>query len=264
MKPMPKSTLQGKTRVQSVQRACQILRAFNCATAEWGVSDLHRHLHLPKSVVFRLLQTLEDQSFVEQDSVSHKYRLGRGSYEMAALYARSNDLIRVSEPFLKQLVAQTRFTAQLGVLDGRDTVSLLVVQSPMSVRVVIDIGDRKPAHASATGKVLLAGLSDETVRALLSDGKLIALTADTLTDIKTLLSHLDKVRDQGYALNRGESTEGIMAVAAPIHDHQGRTVAAVSLGWPAQFASENQVPDLIKCVVRTAKEISQRLGGHES
>jgi IclR family KDG regulon transcriptional repressor len=259
-KSVPRVSLRNRNRVQSVQRAIAILRAFDLDTPKWAVTALSAHLNLPKTIVTRLLATLEDTGFVEQDAADRTYYLGRSIYELAGRYANRNELIRIGNTFLVQLVAQTNFTAQLSVLDGKETFCLAASESPMVVRAVFYPGLRRPSHATASGKVLLSGLSDDGVRALLGSDKLPRITSNTIIDIEELLKHLVVVRRQGYATNYGESIDGLIAIAAPVRNYQGQIVAAVSLGFPKQFVTEDQITVLTQHVVKTAQQISQRLG----
>lgn len=249
-----------RNRLQSVERAISVMRAFSPATPKWSVTLLSAHLHLPKTIVARLLATLEDAGFVEQDYADHAFYLGRSVYELAGTYANRSELVRISNIFLKQLVGRTGFTAQLSVLDGKETVCLAACESPMLVRAVFYPGLRRPAHATAIGKVLLSSLTDEAVRTLLGNDRLSAFTPNTITDINELLKHLAIVRHQGYATNTGESVSGLRAIAALVRNYQGQVVAAISLGFPEQFVVDDQVPMLLQHVMETARQISERLG----
>jgi DNA-binding IclR family transcriptional regulator len=203
---------------------------------------------------------LEDAGFVEQDPADRSYSLGRSVYELAGRYARRNELIRISNTFLAQLVAQTNFTAQISVRDGKSIVCLVACESPMVVRAVFYPGLRRPVHATASGKVLLSGLSDDSIRALFKSDQLPRITSNTIVNIEELMRHLAKVRQMGYATNYSESIDGLTAVAAPIRNYQGEIVAAVSLGFPNQFVTENQIATLTQHVQRSAEQISQQLG----
>jgi IclR family transcriptional regulator, KDG regulon repressor len=254
------SVIQDKNRVQSVERAIRILHAFTRDTPSWGVTRLSAHLRLPKTIVLRLLETLEDGGFIEQDSRDLSYYLGRSIYELAGIYANQNEIIRVSAKYLQQLGAQTNFSTQIGILDGKETVCLACAESPMLVRAVFHPGLRRPAHATATGKVLLSGLSNERVRALFADRAMPAMTSKTIINVRRLIRDLEMVRHQGYAINQGESIVGLTAIAAPICNYQGQVIAGVSLGWPSQFVPSDQIAVLIGQVTNTANQISMRLG----
>lgn len=251
-------------RVQTVERALAILREFTPETPEWGVSELSRHFKLPKTIISRLLETMCDAGFLEQNPSNRHYRLGVASFTLAASYASSNNLIAIGNLVLQELVHKTRFTAQLGVLDGCESVALAVAESPMIVRVSVRPGDRRPANAGATGKVLLADLDNAQVRSLFQREKMDSLTSKTITNLEALFAELEKIRRQGYSVNNGETTPGIMAMAAPVRDAEGCVVAGVSLGWPSQLVPADQIPGLIQSVIESAQKISNRFGAYES
>ena len=225
---------------------------------EWGVSDLARKMALSKTIIFRLLTTLKSEGFLEQNAKTERFRLGTALFLLAATYARQNDLLRLADRFLRELVARTHHTALLAVLDTNFFVVLDVVPSSNVMMINILAGDRKPAHATAGGKVLLAGLPDEAMYALYPSETLTQLTANTIGTRARLLTELAQVRRDGFALNRSEANEGEMAVAAPIRDYEGRTLAAIALSWPMHIVPEDQVPALARQVIATAAEMSLR------
>jgi DNA-binding IclR family transcriptional regulator len=247
-------------RVQSVQRALRILRCLADEQPLWGVTELSRRLAISKTVVARLLFTMRDEGFVSQDVASGKYRLGRAVFGLAANYAGESDLLRIGDRVLRQLVDETQLTAQIGVLEGPYQIPLVVVLSPKIMRVSIRPGERRPAHATASGKALLAELSDAEIRALFPSGHLAAITSKTITTVDALLVELHIGKARGYSVNRDESTEGITAIGAPIRDYHGKVSAALSLSSPTQFVPDAQMPRLIQRVVSAAGELTQLLG----
>lgn len=255
LKPPP-----DKTRVQSVQRALQLLKLFTRDYPEWGVADLGRKLGLPKSIVFRLLMTLHDEGFVEQNRDTLKYRLGRTILQISAVYSDQNDIARVGDRYLRELVMEAGVGGLIGILDGTTYLCLLSVPSGGLLDIHLRPGDRRPAHATAAGKVLLSGLSDDAVRALFSDETLVAITPNTIRTVAQLLRELDKIRAQGYATNYDESFRGLTAVAAPIRSPRGQVVAAIALGWVTHSFSGSRVPQLTQLTVKAAEDISHCLG----
>jgi len=122
-----------------------------------------------------------------------------------------------------------------------------------------DMGVRLPLHATSTGKLLLAYRAPDEVRQVLQM-PLTPLTAKTLTDPTQLGQKLVQIRDQGYAVAREELEVGFVAVAAPIYDHTGSVIAAVSIGGPRLTLTEEQLPGLIAALQVTARAISRQLG----
>lgn len=246
--------------VQSVERAIAILKAFSPEEPELGVGELSRRLNLPKSTVFRLLSTLEAGGLVAQDPDTGRYRLGVDLIGLANSVIAHADVRRVARPHLRRLADELGETVSLSVLDGWDAVNL--DQFIPAHRLVIRagwVGRRMPAHAVSVGKVLIAFLPEEQVRAFF-DGALPAFTPHTITDPHALRAELARVRDQGYATAFEELEEGLHAVSAPVRNHEGAVVAAISVSGPGYRLTRERVVEIAPQVVETADLISREMG----
>jgi DNA-binding IclR family transcriptional regulator len=241
---------------QSVRRAIALLKVFSDERPEWGLSDLARAARLNKTTAYRLLTALEAEGMVARSPLSDAWRLGGEAIAMGALALRSTDLMTAARPELEALVRQTGETASLEVLAGDEVVILDGVEGPSLVGASSEVGTRWPAHATSTGKVLLAARGTPR-RAR----RLARLTPRTITNPDRLERELARVLERGWATAIGELEEGYVAVGAPVRDHQGIAVAAISVGGPASRLTEARVPQLARRVVRTADRISRRLGG---
>jgi DNA-binding IclR family transcriptional regulator len=157
---------------------------------------------------------------------------------------------------MEALVRQTGETASLEVLAGEEVVILDGVEGPSLVGASSEVGTRWPAHATSTGKVLLAegGQRDRRRR-------LARLTPRTITDPARLERELARIRERGWATAVGELELGYVAVGAPVRDHAGIAVAAISVGGPAARLTQDRIPELARLVSRTAHRVSRRLGG---
>lgn len=246
--------------IKSVAKALRILRAFTAERPEWGVTELSRLLGMHKSVVHRLLLTLEEGGFLQQDPITQQYRLGPAIAEVASAFFRALPLLREGTPVLQALVDRFGHSGGLTVLDQGEALYLAAAEGPAAIKVVVRVGGRRPAHAVASGKVLLASLPESDVRAVLRDRGMTGLTTNTITDPARLLRELDEVRTRGYAINDEESIVGMMAIAAPVHDFRGKVVAALSISFPKHIVRPEEVRRIIEQTVRSADQISARLG----
>lgn len=256
---MPPKNRSSDSGIQSVQRAMTILRSFSEAEPTLGVTHLSERLGLHKSTVSRLLSTLEREGFVEQDPETGKYRLGLGLVSLAGFALERLDLRRIAHPHLGPLAELTQETINLTVLDGREGVNIERIASPRSIRYVGSVGRRTPLHCSSTGKVMLAYMTPQERDALLPH-PLPRYTAKTITDRAVLEAELTQIRAQGYGLAREEYEEDLAAVAAPIHNHQGRVLATVSITGPAYRLAPDKIAAWIKPLQETACKISAQLG----
>lgn len=246
--------------VKSLRRAVAILRAFTIDTPELGVTEISNRVGLHKSTTFRLLSTLNSEGLVSQNPETGRYRLGVGLIELAGGVLAHADVRQVARRYMRLLAEQVGETINLAVLDRNGSVNL--EQSVPRGRLVANhgwVGRRTPVHATSTGKVLLAWLESGNVTDLLAN-PLEAYTPNTITDIDTLQAELESVRDVGYAVGHEEYEVGLNAVAAPIWNHNGHVIAALSASGPSYRLPAESLEDVAKEVVRTAQAISADLG----
>lgn len=235
-----------------------LLKVFSHERPEWGLSDLARATRLNKTTAYRLLTALEAEGLVARGPLSDGWRLGNEAIALGALALRSNDLMTAARPELEALVRETGETASLEVLVGDEIVILDGVEGPALVGASSEIGTRWPAHATSTGKVLMAA---EGPRPTGRRGRrLRKLTPRTITDPDRLERELDRVRERGWASAVEELEAGYVAVGAPVLDHAGRALAAISVGGPAARLTGQRIPRLARSVVARARRISRRLG----
>ncbi len=245
---------------RAVDRAIAILKAFRLEEPELGVTELSRRLSLHKSTVYRLLVTLEKHGLVDWVPESGKYRLGMTLFELGSLVATVTDLRRVARPVLEALHNECGETLHLAILDMGDVVYIEKLESRARLRMYSEVGRRAPAHCTGLGKVLLAYLPDSELEKILQQKGLTAFTARTIVSPALLREHLAEVRRNGYAVDAGEHEELVRCAAAPVRDHSGRVVAAVSIAAIGLDTGTELFKEFIRKVVAAAAEISRRLG----
>jgi len=246
--------------IRSVQKALRILRAFDNQRPEFGLTELSNHCGFPKSVTHKLVRTLADAGFLEQDQATRRYRIGPVILTVAGTYLGTNPLIREGTAVLHRLAGTTGHTATLGVLDRSEVLYIAAVEGTQAVKASARVGDRRPLHATATGKVLLSGLSETEVDRLLGPGPLPALTRATITNPAVLKQELHAVGKAGVAYNLRERSEEASAIAAPVYDHTRRIAAAVSVAFPATVQDQRVLDELTAGMKAHAQELSRRLG----
>jgi len=250
---------------QAVVRALRLLRAFTDARPEWSLADLSRELKLSKPTAFRLLAALEDQGLVFRQEPTGTFRLGPAAIELGARAQRASSVAGAARPEMEALTRATGETSSIEVLEGDETLILDEVQGDHLIGTSPSIGTRWPAHATSTGKVLLAATfqrDPELVHGIArrSGGRLRALTPNTIRSTSRFVEELGRVFRQGYATADGELEAGYVAIGAPVRRHDGSTVAALSLGGPSTRFTEARMPPLIRAVREAAGRVSQRLG----
>jgi DNA-binding IclR family transcriptional regulator len=253
---------------QSVVRAVRILRAFSDTRAEWSLAELSRELSLSKPTSFRLLGALEQAELVVRIEPAGTYRLGPAAIELGARAQRANPILSAARPELEALTRETGETSSVEILAGATTLILDEVQGGHLIGTSPATGTHWPAHATSTGKVLLAAAQEEEpglARRLAHEagGRLAGLTPATIRSASRLAAELTQVTRQGYSTAINELEEGYVALGAPIHRNDGRIIAAISLGGPATRFTASQIPRLVRPLREAATRISRRLGWHD-
>ena len=246
--------------VQSVDRALILLDLLTKAPGSMTLGDLSQTANLPKSTTHRLLQTLIQHNLVHQDEETGKFSPGLKVFEMAYRVLNRMELRTEALPVMERLNRETNFTVHLAILSDGEVVYIEKKEADRPIRMYSAVGKRVPAHCTALGKVLLAHLTQEKLRRVVENKGLPRYTDNTITTWSELLDHLGTVRTQGYALDDGEHEEMIRCVAAPVRDHRGKVVGAISLTGTINHMSLEDAQHFSALVVRSAEEISRRIG----
>lgn len=253
------SLVRNSSGVQAVERALAILRLFTPQCPELDLAEVSRRVGLPKSTCHRLIRTLAHAGFVIEGDGYGRYRLGLAAAQLgnaATVLLRPSEAVRVH---MRDLNAKFEETIGLTRLHGGKVLVLDRVESPLPFRMDYGVGALLPAHATASGKVLLA-LSehgDELVRTL----RLEPFTPHTITDRARLRAELQRVRRDGYAVDRQESYLGLVCLAVPVRDQVSGVVAALGISGPAARLGPKRFPQLAVALARSAGRIAPHLAG---
>lgn len=245
--------------VRAIDRALTVLVLLADTPTGMDASALARGAQLHVSTVFRILQTLKLRNFVVE-APGGLYRVGSKAFEVGSSFLRSTSLQSEGQMIVERLSEETGETASLGILDSDEVFYLAIAHGQRELGIQSNVGTRHPVYCTALGKVLMADLDGPEAKALLSRIERKQMTINTIVNIGRLREELLKVGSQGYALDAEERTIGVRAVAAPVRDHSGRVVAAISAAGPAFRIAGASHELLIGQVQKLAAEFSQRLG----
>lgn len=246
--------------VPAVDRAADILDVLKRERGEHGLSELARAIGANKGTVRQILVTLERHGLVQRNEDTKKYRLGYTMLEYARAVLRDMDLRRALRPPISELMDRTGETIIVSALDGNSTIIVDRAVPDADLRVYAPVGRRLPAIVGSMGKVLLAHAKDDELDEILTSNPLSAFTPKSIVDVDAYRSALCQVQETGYALDDEEYMEGVRGVSAPIVDHRGRVVAALSVVGFTVRMSDQRLPEIIAQTIDTAHRISARLG----
>jgi len=253
------SDQKSSTTIQTVERIASIMRCFTESESDLGVMQISRATGLHKSTTSRLLAALLQEGFVAKNPETGKYRLGLGLVNLAGAVLERQDLRQIAGPHIRSLADQTQETINISVMDGNENINIETIRSPKSIRFAGRLGRRTPLHCTSTGKVQLANINPAQRKKIL-DQPLVAYTNNTITDPIALRIILAEISDQGYAVSNEEFEEGLVAVAAPILDHSGDVIAALSISGPTYRMDAVTIQDYIGPLKEAAGNISRLLG----
>lgn len=247
--------------VKPVFKALQVLIALGDEQRPLTLTEICHRVRLPKTTVFRYLQTLAQCGFVTHDRQADLYHLGARLFELGQLAGQQLRMRDVAMPVMVALRDRFNETVNLGILDGFDVVYVEMVESHHSLRMQATLGSRDPAYSTALGKAILA-FKDDPNRHL--PAQLMPRTAFTLYTRSGVMNSLAQVRELGYALDDQENEDGARCVGAPIFEYPGKVVAAISVSAPASRLGRDQVGEVAAALCEAAASISRQLGHVET
>ena len=224
-----------------------------------ALRDVSAQLEAPKSSLLPLLRALTARRYLEQGQAG-EYRLGPGALDLGAA-APARELIDVARPAVTDLMRRTGETVFLGTLTGDRTSVVYVdkVESDHVIRYAGGVGDRRPLHATSSGKVLLAFLPEAERDQILDVLSLSRHTDRTITSLPELRASLEEIRRTGVCVTVDEILPGASGIAAPVFDRTGRVAGACAIGGPTHRVRP-RLRALAAEVKATAQELSARLG----
>jgi IclR family acetate operon transcriptional repressor len=246
------------TGTQAIRRAVAVLKAFGPEPARLTPPQISQRTGLNRSTIYRLLSALEDEGLVATDR-DGRYRLGPDMAVLGMLALRQIDLRAVARPLLQALAERSGETVDLEILHGADVMIVEEIAGDHLLNAASNVGTLYPAHCTSTGKLLLADLAPEQVDTIIAQG-LCVCGPRSINDADLLRAELQASLARGYATCYEELEAHLHAVGAPIYDHSGRVVAAVSISGPAARMPRRREPEIARMLMETCAEISRALG----
>ena len=252
---------QNKSSFNSVEKALKILLTFQPQQSSCGVRELSAHLGFSPATVQRILQTLKAYAFVDQDPETKRYRLGNIFFQFLDILQSTYTITQAALPFMKKLLSATQETVHLNVIDSMERVCIDSIESPQYLKAGMPIGNRSPLYAGASPKCLLSFSTQDFIENYLKQVKFTPLTENTITCKARLRSEITAIKKRGYAQSLGERNPGLGSLSAPVVNHRGMILAAISLAIPEIRFKDNNHRNLCrKELLSVTKEFSKTMG----
>ena len=261
---MVKEALKPKYPIKSLLNACSIFDILIKEDRPVSIHELSESLNLYPSTVHRILDTLHYLGYIEQKKNTDEYQIGLKAVELGLVKLNQIDLIKEANPFLEALSEEMNENVYLGVLFQDQVIYEAKKEASRKISLITHVGTRALVHCTSLGKVLIANLPLNERKRILGNKPLPRLTKNTIVSRKDLEKEIEKVQRLGYAVDNEENEKEIRCVAAPIRNHKGKVIAAVSISGPYYRFTPDREKEMIKAIVETAKKISSRLGYKET
>ncbi len=244
----------------SLARGLAVLEAVIAAGGSARLAEITRTTSLARSTSHYLLQALVAFGYLRQDGKTRAYHLGARAHRLTGRVLSQSELIDAAMPFLDALRQRTGESVALGLLNGHEVTLVATLDSNGPVRVVQNVGARRPVHGTALGKVLVADMPDDVAESLLDRIAFDKLTSKTVGSRTAMRRELCRARRDGYAVDDEEFAVGVRCAAAPIRDSSGRAIAAVTVVGPRQRLTKARWQQCRTEVVAAAAALSTTLG----
>lgn len=252
-------TIQDSSPATAVERALNILEAAAQRRDGLTNSEISRKLAIPKSSASYILRTLEKRGYLRRDQDTGRYRLGLKILSLGGDAQINLDIADVALPFMRALSERIHLTVHLAVLDQGEAVYVEKVEAPGFFKVNTWVGRRMFLHSTSVGKCLLAWLPKHEVEALVKPQGLKKRTPKTIITMTKLLADLERVKQEGYAVDDEENSLGARCLGAPVFDATGTVVAALGASGTLTQVDEVNLPRIAEALKETARRISRQL-----
>jgi DNA-binding IclR family transcriptional regulator len=242
-----------------VAKTFRVIEALSHAKSGVPLSELARHLEQPKATVFRILFTLKQLGYVEQDPLTETYKLSPQRNWQTQNEVRET-LKAIARPHMERILARFEQTVCLGMLDQDQILYIEILEGLRSIRMAATVNAYAPVHSTSLGKSILAFLEGPEAEGVLSRKPVTKLTGKTITSMGVLKRHLALVRKKGYAVDNEETERGARCVGAPIYNTQGRPFAAMSVSGPISYIQGALVPEIAGTLKDACGKTSRQMG----
>lgn len=239
--------------VRAVERAMQILNCFvNCKDG-LSLAEISRAIGLSPSTTLRIIGTLERGDYLYRDHKNLKYYLGFKLAKIGHAAFTNMDVVQVGHSYLEDMVQKFGESTGIYLRQGKRRVCVDRVDGTRSLRSIVQVGNSAQLTRGASGRVLLAGLDDETIREMIQDEE----------DASFIMEQIRQTRADGYAISYGEREEGVVSIAAPILNSFGEVVAALFITGPDTRMDRSRLDEMQPQVCGSAREITRLMGYSE-
>lgn len=246
--------------IRSVERSFKVLEELSNYSKGLGITELCDLTNLSKSTISRILNTLINIGYVDQDSTTSKYISTFKLLEIGNKKIAEMDIASIVHPYLKQISEITNETIHLVIRDGIYGVYIDKIKPNKSITMDTKIGMRKPLYCTAYGKIMLSDFPTDKVQEIWTKSEIKKYTDYTITDYSNFLKEQDKIKKNGYAIDNQEVELNVGCISVPLRDYSQKIIAAISLSYIVSHTTKEKIPEYISILKNFSEIISKELG----
>ncbi|MBR0596719.1 IclR family transcriptional regulator [Sinanaerobacter chloroacetimidivorans] len=246
--------------VKSIRKAFLIMEELDMA-GELSLGDLSERLSMDKATVHRLVTTMKNAGYINQNKENKKYSNSLKLLAMGNRVMEKTGLKHIARPYIEDLAEKSGETINLSVRVGSNVIYIDKIESNSTIKVGITVGTSVPGYCTGMGKAVLAFLPEDELKELMKPVSYEKFTRHTAENYEELQEKLQKVREDGYSMDDEEYVDGLISFGAPIFDYHGNPIGAISVSCPKyRFEESTHLTAYSRFVVETANKISKQLG----
>ncbi len=245
---------------QSVEKVFQIIETMAESREPLRLQDISLKVEMPASTTLRLITTLINCGYANQDPNTLRYSLSLKFMHIGSLVSSQTSIRDIAHPYLVELSKKCKESVCMAIEQNMEVVYIDVIDGPDGMlRITQRIGKIAPMHSTGVGKLLLLNYDSKEINNIISKKGLVSLTPNTITTKEELLKELEVIKSQGYALDNEECELGARCISAGIKDYTGKIVAGISVSGPVTRMTMEYIDTIKNTVMDTSKKISEIL-----
>src|SRR5262245_55108849 len=250
----------GSSTHRSLERGLSLLESVAASARPVSLAETARKTGLHRSTAHHLLQTLVGLGYLRQDAASRGYELSAKPFQLTGLTWSAEQLAAIGQPILAEVTRRGGERSSLAAYRDGTVIVVAKREHDGPVRVVQDVGARRPLHCTAVAKAILPWLPVPELAGLLARMRFARHTAKTIVTRAAFEAELRRIRSAGYAVDDEEHIEGIRCIAMPVFGHTGQVLGSICTLGPKGRMTYGKLRDLRVPLGDVARQLSERLG----
>ncbi|TCP29585.1 IclR family transcriptional regulator [Scopulibacillus darangshiensis] len=244
--------------LKTLDQALEVFKYFTKEHPAWGVRELAKELDKSHSIIHRILSTYEQHGFLKKNEDTKKYELGLKFFEYSVLVQDQLKITDIVDPYMNELAEKSKETVFLTWHDRGEGVCLSIAKSSHSILFSVSVGSRTPLYAGASGKAVMAFLSEKEQAAIIEKG-VDRLTSNTITNPEQLINDLEAIRKRGWCYTLGEYSDEVVGLGIPLFNHKNQVIASLTIAAPSYRLSEERAKELLDDITYARDQIQGKI-----